>query len=351
MTPRNVAIVIENIAGKGGTERVASGLANALADDSAAWVTLFSLGGEPAFFPLTPAVTLRLLDDRAPFWPWRLAWTLRRERYDAIIIVSMGRLSVVVTPYLRLLCPDSRLLLSEHVSFQQYPWPMRWLKLLVYALADRVILLTQQDRARISRWIRPEKCLVIENVSPFASQPLDGSQRRNVALAIGRLTEQKGFDRLIDAWRQIARLAPSWQLLIVGDGPARPALQRQIAQAGLEHQVTLLPATQDVASYYRQASVYLMTSRYEGLPMVLIEALSFGLPLVAYDCPTGPAELITSGVNGYLVPDGDRPQFCERVMALITDHALRQRFAQASWQQAQRFTPARIYPEWQRIIT
>ncbi|MEB6336455.1 glycosyltransferase family 4 protein [Serratia rhizosphaerae] len=351
MTPRNIAIVIENIAGKGGTERVASGLANALADDGDIRVTLFSLGGEAAFFPLTPAVTLRLMGDRAPFWPWRLARALHRERYDAIITVSMGRLSVVMTPYLRLLCPDSRLLLSEHVSFQQYRWPMRWLKLLVYTLGDRVILLTQQDRARISRWVRQDKCLVIENVSPFAPQPPDEGRRRNVALAIGRLTAQKGFDRLIDAWRQIARQAPSWQLLIVGDGPARPALQRQIAQAGLERHISLLPATPDVARYYRQASLYLMTSRYEGLPMVLIEALSFSLPLVAYDCPTGPAELITSGVNGYLVPDGDRPQFCERVVTLMTDNALRRRFAHASWQQAQRFTPERIYPLWQRIIT
>ena len=351
MTSRNIAIVIENIAGKGGTERVASGLANALADSDDMRVTLFSFSGERAFFPLSQSVTLRPIGSRAPCWPWRLAWALRRGRYDAIIVVSMGRLSVVMTPYLRLLCPDSRLLLSEHVSFQQYPWPMRWLKLLIYALGDRVILLTHRDRARIGRWIRQDKCLVIENVSPFTPQPPDCGQRRNVALAIGRLTEQKGFDRLIDAWRQIARQAPSWQLLIVGDGPARPALQRQIAQAGLERQVSLLPATPDVARYYRQASLYLMTSRYEGLPMVLIEALSFGLPLVAYDCQTGPAELIESGVNGYLVPDGDSPQFCERVLALMADNALRLRFAHASWRQAQRFTPERIYPLWQRIIT
>lgn len=110
---------------------------------------------------------------------------------------------------------------------------------------------------------------------------------------------------------RVVAQAPDWRLLIIGDGPERDALRRQIEDAGLERQVSLLPATANVADYYRQASLYLMTSRYEGLPMVLIEAMSFGLPLVAYDCKTGPAELIDDGVNGYLVPDDDAAAFSE----------------------------------------
>ena len=100
---------------------------------------------------------------------------------------------------------------------------------------------------------------MIENVSPFGTQAPTPTLQKKVALAVGRLSNQKGFDRLIALWRGGAQ-APDWRLLIIGDGPERDALRRQIEDAGLERQVSLLPATADVAAYYRQASLYLMTS-------------------------------------------------------------------------------------------
>lgn len=170
MQPRKVIIVIENIAGKGGTERVASGLANALARLPGYDVAVFSLFGDRSFFPLASDVRLRCGGGDSLFWPWRLALALRRERADVIITVSMGKLSVVMTPFLRLFCARSRLLLSEHVSFHQYPCVFKWLKLLVYRLADCVIFLTRQDSDAIARWVGAGKCRVIENVSPFGAQ-------------------------------------------------------------------------------------------------------------------------------------------------------------------------------------
>ncbi|HAT5011201.1 TPA: glycosyltransferase family 4 protein [Serratia marcescens] len=350
MQARKVIIVIENMADKGGTERVASGLANALARLPNYEVAVFSLCGERSFFPLASNVRLRCGGGDSLFWPWRLALALRRERADVIITVSMGKLSVVMTPFLRLFCARSRLLLSEHVSFHQYPRVFKWLKLLVYRLSDRVIFLTRQDSDAIARWVGAGKCRVIENVSPFGVQAPTPALQEKVALAVGRLSNQKGFDRLIALWRGVAAQMPDWRLLIIGDGPERDALRRQIEGAGLERQVSLLPATADVAAYYRQASLYVMTSRYEGLPMVLIEAMSFGLPLVAYDCKTGPAELIDNGVNGYLVPDDDAAAFSEGVLELMRDPALRDRFSVAALDKSRRFSPERIYPQWQQLI-
>ncbi|HGE6662738.1 TPA: glycosyltransferase, partial [Serratia marcescens] len=243
MQPRKIAIVIEDIGGKGGTERVASSLANALTTRFGHQVELISICGDRAFYPLEPAVTLRFMRGKTLLWPWRLALFLRRGRYDAIITVSMGKLSVIMVPYLRLLCPGSRLVLSEHVSFHQYPWPMKWLKVLIYRLGDRTVLLTQKDLANIGRWVPARKCRVIENVSPFPLRAPHPEQQQPVALAVGRLCHQKGFDRLIAAWRQVAQQAPEWRLHIVGDGPDRAALQRQIADYGLDDRVQLLPAT------------------------------------------------------------------------------------------------------------
>lgn len=350
MQYRKVAIVIENMAGKGGTERVASGLANALAALPGYQVDLLSICGDGAFYPLDRQVNLRLLNDRALWWPWRLARLLRHGRYHAIITVSMGKLSVVMASYLRLLCPQSRLLLSEHISFHQYPWLMKWLKIFIYRLSDRTVLLTQKDLLNIRRWVPEQKCLVIENVSPFPIQPASPALRQPIALAVGRLCRQKGFDRLISAWESIVPRAQGWQLHIVGDGPERLALQQQINTSGLAQQVKLLPATADIASHYRQAAMLLMTSRYEGLPMVLIEAMSFGLPLIAFDCQTGPAELIDHGSNGYLIADGDVQAFGQHILALMADAALRRRFSQRSQEKAERFIPERIYPQWQQLI-
>ncbi|ENZ3705523.1 TPA: glycosyltransferase family 4 protein [Serratia marcescens] len=349
MQPRKIIIVIENMAGKGGTERVASGLANALARLPGYEVAVFSLFGERSFFPLASDVRLRCGGGDSLFWPWRLAFALRRERADVIITVSMGKLSVVMTPFLRLFCARSRLLLSEHVSFHQYPRVFKWLKLLVYRLSDRVIFLTRQDSDAIARWVGAGKCRVIENVSPFRAQAPTPALQQKVALAVGRLSNQKGFDRLIALWRGVAAQVPDWRLLIIGDGPERDALLRQIEDAGLARQVSLLPVTADVADYYRQASLYVMTSRYEGLPMVLIEAMSFGLPLVAYDCKTGPAELIDDGVNGYLVPDDDAAAFSEGVIKLMLDPGLREHFSVAALEKSRRFSPERIYPQWQQL--
>ncbi|KAA8996987.1 glycosyltransferase family 4 protein [Affinibrenneria salicis] len=352
MQQRKIAIVIENIAEKGGTERVASSLANALAGRFGYRVDLLSISGDRSFYPLAPEVRLRFMRGKTPGWSWRLAWFMRAGRYDSIITISMGRLSVIMVPCLRLLCPRSRLLLSEHVSFHQYPWPMKWLKLLVYLLGDRTILLTQKDLRNIRRWVPADKCLVIENVSPFPLQPPRHEAQPPVALAVGRLCFQKGFDRLIAAWQQIATrpAAGDWRLHIVGDGPDRAALQRQIDQAGLSDRIMLLPATPNIADHYRRASLLLLTSRYEGLPMVLIEAMSFGLPLVAFDCQTGPAELIEHDGNGYLVTEGDIAAFSERTLALIENAPLRARFARRSLEKAQRFSPERIYSQWQQLI-
>jgi amylovoran biosynthesis glycosyltransferase AmsD len=350
MQQRKVAIVIENIAEKGGTERVASSLANALATHLGHQVDLVSISGDRAFYPLDATVGLRFMPGRTLLWPWRLAWFLRRGRYDVIVTVSMGKLSSLMVPYLRLLCPHSRLLLSEHVSFHQYAWPMKWLKVLVYRLGDRTVLLTKKDLATISRWVPERKCQVIENVSPFPVQSPQPKLQQPVALAVGRLCHQKGFDRLIAAWQRVARQTAGWQLHIVGDGPDRAALQQQIDAAGLAEQVKLLPATADIASHYRQAAMLLMTSRYEGLPMVLIEAMSFGLPLVAFDCLTGPAELLDDARNGYLVAEGDIEAFSQRTLALIDDGELRQRFSMHSLERAQQFIPERIYPQWQQLI-
>jgi glycosyltransferase involved in cell wall biosynthesis len=135
--------------------------------------------------------------------------------------------------------------------------------------------------------------------------------------AIGRLTYQKGFDRLIAAFALCSQQRPDLQLHIFGEGELREPLQHQIDQLGLTHAITLHGFKRDIAQIYPQIPVLAMSSHFEGLPLVLTEAITFGVPVVAFDCDFGPAEIIVEGVNGYLVPQDDIPALAQALLRAL----------------------------------
>ena len=144
---------------------------------------------------------------------------------------------------------------------------------------------------------------------PNAVPPLGGERARpesKVVVAAGRLNSpQKGFDLLIDAWKPVAAAHPDWQLRIYGRGHLRAALKRQVRDAGLADDVFLMGATRDLGSALAEGSAFVLSSRYEGFGIVVVEAMSKGMAVVSFDCPRGPGEIIDDGRDGVLVPDGD----------------------------------------------
>jgi glycosyltransferase involved in cell wall biosynthesis len=169
-------------------------------------------------------------------------------------------------------------------------------------------------------------------------------------LAAGRLTWQKGFDLLIDAFVPIAREYPDWQLRIYGEGNREQRLRRRILRHGVYNNVFLMGATQRLGEFMSRASLFALSSRYEGFGMVIVEAMSKGLPVVSFDCPRGPAEIIEPGSDGILVPPQDVLGMTEALRELIQDGDKRQRYGAAAVEKAHKYESGEIGARWESLL-
>lgn len=185
---------------------------------------------------------------------------------------------------------------------------------------DKLIVLTSDDYKQWKRYF--DKVVMIPNPNPLPNNVCSDLKSKRV-IAIGKLDPQKGFDMLIDAWAIVSHKHPDWTLDIFGVGEWEDKLRNNIYELNLSNSIYLHGLTSDVVAQYSNSSIYVMTSRYEGMPMVLIEAMSCGLPVVSFDCEWGPRELIEDGLNGFLVKPFDVTGFSDKVCELILDNDLR----------------------------
>ena len=214
---------------------------------------------------------------------------------------------------------------------------------------ERIVVLTETDKAD---WQQSgcTNVMCIPNPCILDGQKVSiKSGKSNTILAVGRLHEQKGFDLLLQAWQPMEKTYSDWSLRIVGEGPKRAELEAQIESQGLKR-VVLAGTTNDVLSEYAAASLYILSSRYEGLPLSLIEAMWSRLPCIAFDCPQGPAELLAKD-RGWLVPNGDITALTAQIAYALShpEEALKrsqkaQIFAQTT------YSEAAIMPQWVQLI-
>lgn len=207
---------------------------------------------------------------------------------------------------------------------------------------SRFIVLSNEDAGN---WTGLKNVEVINNVCNLrVSKRADLKEKR--VIAVGRYEIQKGFDRLINAWSLISKDVPDWTLHIVGEGSLRPVLTKQIKDLGLESSVFLDGATKDIATEYLKSSIAAFTSVFEGFSMALVEAESAGLPVVSFDIPCGPKDIIRDGEDGFLIPDGDIRDFCEKILLLIKNNELREEMGEKAFKNSKRFTVENIMPKW-----
>lgn len=212
---------------------------------------------------------------------------------------------------------------------------------------DRFVVLTKEDAGY---WRDLPNLEVIPNAAPSVPDISYDALCRRV-IAVGRLDYQKGFDRLIDAWAMIPEdLRRNWRLDIFGQGEWKEILQERIKRLGIVASAGINPPTKDIFKEYSSSSFIVMSSHYEGLPMVLIEAMCCGLPGVCFDFKCGPKDIIRDGQNGILVPEGDIQALSKAMATIMRDESLRSRMSAEARKVADDYSEGNVMEKWERCF-
>lgn len=371
-----VRFLLAHAWGFGGTIRATLTLAGALAAErppeaaGAREVEVVSVlrRRERPFFAFPDGVAVRALEDRRSpgraarllgrlpsllvhpedyAYPWCSLWT------DVLLLRGLrslrGGALVATRPALNLLAarlvhPSVTVIGQEHLNFGAHRPRLTADIRRHYGRLDALTVLSADDERDYGR-------LLGDRVVPIPDpvDELDGglsAQDAHVVVAAGRLNTQKGFDLLIDAWKPVARAHPDWTLRIYGSGPERAALERRAAGLPVE-----LPGRTDrLGAAMAAASLFVLSSRWEGFGLVLVEAMGKGLPVVSFDCPRGPADIVSDGEDGLLVPPEDVGALTAALLALIEDPARRRAMAAAARATARRYEGGAIAPRWDALL-
>lgn len=357
----------------GGMERVLSNKANYLVSHGyeVAIVTTDQRGAQP-FFRLDPRI--RCIDlninyelnngksffNKLFFYPFkqrkhRIALTKVLNDLSPDITVSMFCNEVSFLPSIK---DGSKKILEAHFSrFKRLQYGRKGLwrmadvwrnhkELRQVSHFDKFVTLTRED---FDYWGEQKNMVVIPNARTFTCEH-PAALKAKVVVAVGRYAFQKGFDMLLQAWSQVCKQERGWELHIVGEGELRDTLNLQIEILSLRDKVKLCPPTLDICQVYMGASFLVMSSRYEGFGMVLLEAQTVGLPVVSFDCKCGPSEIIEDGVTGFLVPSNDVNQLAEKMLVLIRDEELRKSMGKKGFKASSRFTEEKVMRHWMNLF-
>lgn len=376
MEKRNIKLVycIGGTYNSGGMERVLANKANWLSSHGYE-ITIITTEqrGRNAFFPLNPDIQQidlginyeesKGIEAKLFSYPFKLlkhkrALSKQLRSIGPDIVVSLFDNGSSIIPMIN---DGSKKILEVHFSrFKRKQYERKGLLGIIDRILskqdlktaksyDQFVVLTNEDKGY---WGMDKNISVIPNAlnNTFRNVDLKERERTNKIIAVGRLAHQKHFSELIHIFSAIHDKAPDWSLEIIGNGPDKDRLQKLIDGLGLKSKVVLSPATSTIQEKYLTGSIYAMTSRYEGLPMVLLEAQACGLPIISNDCKCGPKDIINDGIDGYIIPMGNRQLFAEKLLELIKDQELRQRMGNAAVISSKRFDEERIMKLWTSLF-
>ena len=348
--------------GSGGAERVMLSLCTAWAarGDS---VTLFTFDDGGQDFHAVPAGVTRVALNIAGVSPSPLAalranvvrlrtlrGALRGHSLD-IIVSFTDRTNVSTLLAARGL--GIPVVISERIDPRRHDIGTAWsaLRQVAYRWAAALVVQTERVRSWAETHVSPSRVYVIGNpLREVTAPPVAAGARAETIAAIGRLVPQKGFDTLLSAFALVHRSHPTWRLVISGEGPMRASLEAQVRTLGLASVVSLPGRTSTVDDVLAESAVFVLSSRYEGFPNVLLEAMASGCACVATDCDSGPSDLLTHEASGLLAPVDDVVAIASAITRVLDNPAYRSRLGEAARVSTQRFAPARVLQAWDVVL-
>lgn len=370
--PRTVLLV--NSLTNGGAERMTIALAQYLAQRSYPVTVLTLRGAAEDFYQLDSCVPHVCLNIEEATDRWTLIsttlrriWAVRRflAKYRADVVVGFMTGSSVLA--LQATCFSRTAVITAERNYpgrKKPPNHLYFLRSLLYRYARLHVVQSRITGHWLSQHCSVFRLCTIPNtvaiplatVSPIIDPPSPENQRK-VLLAVGSLSIQKGFDLLIKAFAKISNDCSEWDLIILGNEGRKPGsrgmrnvLSSLIKRYGLEGRVSLPGAAGNMDAWYRRADAFVLSSRYEGFPNVLMEAMAYGCPCIAFACPTGPAEVIEHQINGILVTPEDSFELASGLYVLLRDEGFRRRLGQNAQQVSDSFSPKRILSKWENAI-
>ena len=377
-----LTLIISSLS-SGGAERVMSIMANHWAEKGRRITLLtFDDGSEPPFYDLHPKVNHYPLNlFKASINPiervgnaLKRHWTLRRAIRESApqvvfsFLTSTNILTILSTLWLRIpVIVSERTSLTHHRIGKARKFLRRW----IYPRTTCLVVQTHDALAYFPAAVR-RKARVIPN--PVTAPPdlpaeklagarrtrrqaqqaggdkVKSKQRVKIVIAMGRLSQEKGFDRLLKAFAEISHKHPAWAVAVWGEGSLRPKLEAVRDELGLKGRVSFPGLTRKPFEEMRQADLFVLSSHYEGFPNALCEAMACGLPVVSFDCPSGPRAIIRDGIDGILVPPGDARALASAMDRLMVDESERERLAARAPEVVERFGVERVMGMWEAVL-
>lgn len=373
-----IAYLYTAIVTRGGADRMIIQKANYLAEKYGyeVYIITDSQAGRPPVFPLSPLV--KHIDLEIDFdeqyrygflkrgvcyfrlmnkYKKKLSRTLNEIRPD-IVMTTLGR----DLDFLTSLHDGSKKIGESHIAkhfsrnfhlMEQRGIPYRWIARYwrkkqerAVGQLDALVVLTQQDARE---WEKIKEAVVIPNPAPFIPQESSTCTGHKI-ISVGRLSEQKGYDMLIEAWTSLSPKYPDWEIDVYGEGELHDRLQKKIDENGIQKSFHLKKPVDTIADKYLESAFYVMSSRFEGFGLVLIEAMACGLPCISFDCPYGPADIITNRKDGLLIENGNIEQLANGIRYLIEQEEVRKEMGQKAKQAVQRYQPDKIMRKWDQLF-
>lgn len=355
---KKICFFVGNLNNSGGTERVCTIIANYLSKLNYEIIILNLNQGESPFFTLNKKIlNYKLFDTNArglsrfPFTIYKLRKFIKKNNIEIIInvdsILSLYTIPALINLNVKNIC-------WEHFNYNvTLGKKIRFLsRILASKYSDKVIVLTNKDKIIWEKKTKSNKIIKISNpiTIPSIKEIKSIKNKEKIIIAIGRLTHQKGFDLLLQSWSKITDNYPEWKLNIIGSGEEEFTLKKIIKLENIENSVSIIPPNKNIQKYYEQSSYYVLSSRFEGFGLVILEAQSNGLPVIAFNCEAGPDEIIIDNQTGWLCEKSNILELSEKISKAIelfesnkTEYLI---FANNSIINSEKFSIENIIPSW-----